>query len=220
MSEKGPLWRRRPVVLTAVWVVVIAALLAGTRFYPTGQEPESSAVVNSDIVADPVVFAQEQYAATVVPTLESNAVELTELLPAIQEDTTAAGEEFGHRNGESPYSFPVRFTGTVVEGSFGEAGIEVEGLDPEVTVGMQTGPAVTGTAVRDAVGGITFEMFRNQIEFAAAATELNNQVKEAVLTVTDFEALQGSVVEVVGAFTYDNPSHIKVTPISIEVIDE
>lgn len=210
-----PVWRNPVLWKILLWVAVAALIVGGTRFYAPGSEPVEDVVGDENVVADPVAFAVEIYAERVVPNITDEAQDLAGLLEAIEADGEAAGAEFGHRNGSSPFSFPVRVTGTVVEGSFGEAGLEVEGTG-DVTVGMQTGPAVTGTAVRDATGLVTFEMFLNQIDFAAVATEFNNQIKEQVLAPTDFEALLGQEVTVIGAFTHDNPAHVKITPISIE----
>ena len=39
----------------------------------------------------------------------------------------------------------------------------------------------------------------------------------AQLAETDFDALEGQQVAVLGAFTYDDPSHITVTAVSVEV---
>lgn len=202
--------RRKRLIIAGCWRLLVAFLVVGTNFVPTGEEPVSAEGL------DPAAFAAEAYEQEVVPFIETNAVDLTELVPLVEADLEAAGEDHGHRNGESPYSFPVRLTGTVVEGPFGEAGIEVDGLDPDVEVGVQTGPAVLGTALRDAVGFITFDQFRNQIEFANVAAALNDITKETVLAETDFDALQGQQVTVLGAFTYDDPAHITVTAVSIE----
>lgn len=214
-TDKRPSWKSPVLWKTVMWVAVIAVIIGGTRFFAPGTEPADDAVGDENVVADPVAFAQEIYEERVVPTITDNAVDLVTLLEAIEAEPEGAGAEHGHRNGDSPFSYPVRVTGTVVEGSFGEAGLEVDGTG-DVTVGVQTGPAVTGTAVRDATGLVTFEMFLNQIDFAAVGTELNNQIKESVLGTTDFAGLLGQEVTVVGAFTNDNPTHVKITPISIE----
>lgn len=214
-APERPFWKSPLLWRTVMWIGVMAVILGGTRFYAPGTEPADEAVGDENVIADPVSYAQEIYEAQVVPNITDNAVDLVTLLDAIDADPEQAGAEHGHRNGDSPFSYPVRVTGTVVEGTFGEAGLEVEGTG-DVTVGVQTGPAITGTAVRDATGLVTFEMFLNQIDFAAVATELNNQVKSTVLAGTDFEALLGSEVTVLGAFTYDDSAHITITPIQIE----
>ena len=210
-----PLWKSPILWKSVMWIAIIAVVIGGTRFYAPGAEPADQAVGDENVVADPAAFAKEIYEPKVVPSITENAVDLATLLEALKADPAAAGEKYGHRNGESPYSYPVKATGAVAEGKFGEVALEVEGTG-DVTVGVQTGPAVTGTSVRDATGLITFEMFLNQIDFATVATELNNQVKATVLTKTDFKALIGKHVTVIGAFTYDSPTHVKITPIMIE----
>lgn len=210
-----PLWKSPILWKSVMWIAIIAVIIGGTRFYAPGTEPKDEGNVDSNVVADPTAFANEIYEPKVVPAITEHAVELPTLIEAIKADAAAAGEKYGHRNGESPYSYPVKVTGTVAEGKFGEVALQVDGMG-DVTVGVQTGPAVTGTSVRDATGLITFEMFLNQIDFATVATELNNQVKATVLTKTDFKALMGKQVTVIGAFTYDDPTHVKITPIRIE----
>ncbi|WP_341359155.1 DUF2291 domain-containing protein [Georgenia sp. M64] len=211
-----PVWRRPSVRRTAFWVVLVGAMFIGTTFVRPGEE----AATAGEAVLDPATYATEIYEPDVVPTIEENATDLTELLPRIEADPEGTGEELGHRNGSSPYSYAVEATGTVVEGPFGQVGLEVEGLESDATVGVQTGPAVIGTALRDAVGFITFDQARNQIEFANIATELNNQVKAAVLTQTDFDSLLGEEITVLGAFTYDDPAHLTITPVEIRTGDE
>jgi len=210
-ETRTPVWRRKPVLLTVFWVLLVGAMIAGTTVVKPGEEP----VAGGDEVLDPAAFAAEVYEPKVVPYIKDNAVDLTELLPKIEADPDGTGEELGNRNGSSPYSYPVKVTGTVVEGEFGEAGLEVPDLGSDATVGVQTGPVVTGTAIRDAVGFITFDQARNQIEFSNIATELNNQVKASVLTKTDFASLLGKQITVVGAFTYDDPAHVTITPVEI-----
>lgn len=214
-ADGHPFWKNRALWTTAVWVAIVAVVVLGTRFYTPGTEPKSEAVADENVVADPVAFAQEIYVEKVVPTITDEAVDLVTLLEAIDEDPDAAGAEFGHRNGDSPYSYPVRVTGIIAEGKFGEAALEVEGMG-DATVGVQTGPAVSGTSVRDATGLVSFDMFLNQIDFAAVATEINNQIKSTVLADTDFEALMGEEVTVIGAITYNDATHIRTTPIKIE----
>ncbi|HHW83272.1 MAG TPA: DUF2291 domain-containing protein [Actinomycetales bacterium] len=216
MSETRPFWRRKVVVTPAIWIVVITAMLLGTKFYAPGTEPADTGVVtNENIVADPAAYAEEHYSTTVVPTIEDNAVDLATLLQMIEENPDAAAAEHGFQNGESPFSYPVRFTGTVTERVFGKILVEVPDVESGITVGVQTGPALTGTAIRDAVGLITFEMFRNQIDFASVATALNEQTKVNVLESLDFDSLVGSEVTVTGAFTDSSPTDVTVTAISI-----
>lgn len=206
-----PIWRRSWFRTGLIWAALIALTLIGTRFYTPGTEPSSVAKAT-----DPTQFAQENYQSKVVPAITSKALNLGELVKAQTADADGTCEKSGHRNGESPCSYPVKFTGTITEGEFGEVGVKVKDVPSSTKVGIQTGPAINGTAVRDASGFITFSMFENQIDFAKVASELNNQIKTEVLAKNKLTEMIGQEVDVVGALTYDNPSHLLVTPISIE----
>ena len=61
-------------------------------------------------------------------------MELTELVPALEKDADAAGEQYGVRQGASPYNFAVRGEGTAkaVDGNIVE--LDVEGVPSDVTV--------------------------------------------------------------------------------------
>ena len=65
--------------------------------------------------------------------------------------------------------------------------MKVKGVPKDVTVSVQIGPALPGTAIRDAGGLFEFSEFVNQVEYADAATALNNQVKAQVLEDLDRE---------------------------------
>jgi predicted lipoprotein len=71
--------------------------------------------------------------------------------------------------------------------------------------------------LRDATGLVDFNDFLNQIEYANAATELNNKVKSDVLAGFDAKGAEGKTVSFVGAFAYgSNPAVIQVTPVELE----
>ena len=81
---------------------------------------------------------------------------------------------------------------------------------------VQIGPAINGTALRDATGQVDFNDFVNQVEYANAATALNTEMKADVLQGLDPQSLVGKKVTVVGATAPLNPEVITVTPVSIE----
>ncbi len=216
-STTKPFWKRPALTWGAVWIVLAVVIVAGTRFYTPGTEPEATgAKGNQDIITDVAAYAAEEFSASVVPSIEEKAQNLPDLIAKIEADPDAAGKEYGSKAGDSPWSFPVTVEGTIGEASFGEVALTVPGMS-QPAVGIQTGPAIKGTAVRDSIGTITFGMFENQTEFARAATELNNQVKATVFSEFDLATMQGSTVKITGAFTYDDPSHILITPVKVEV---
>ena len=122
-------------------------------------------------------------------------------MTALAKDADAAGEQYGNRAGNSPYAFPVTVEGVAGKVKDGTLPVKVKGVPKDVAVSVQVGPALPGTAIRDAVGFIEFGQFVNQVEYADAATALNSQVKAQVLEDLDPASLEGKKVEFLGAFT-------------------
>jgi len=209
--------RRRRSVVSGVLAAGVLAAVAATTTVVAADDPAAAGTGAQSF--DPVEYADERYESEVVATVEDEAVELTDLLPQIIADPEAAGEEHGHRDGvSSPYAYPVTGTGVAgaVDGTL--LPVAVEGLPEGVEVVLQVGPAVNGTALRDATGLIGFDDFLNQIEYADVATELNNKVKEQVLAGFDAAGAAGSTVSFTGAFAYgSNTALLQVTPVSLEV---
>jgi predicted lipoprotein len=197
--------------------VALLAAIAATTTTVSASDPEAAGAGGETF--DAVQYAEEKYAGEVVPTIQENAVPITELLPQIIEDPEAAGEQYGHRSGaSSPYAYPTSGEGVAgaVDGTL--LPLTIEGLPDEVEVMLQIGPAINGTALRDATGLVDFNDFLNQIEYANAATELNNKVKSDVLADFDAAAAEGKTVRFVGAFAFgSNPQVIQITPVELEV---
>jgi predicted lipoprotein len=214
-----PVWKR-PRVIGGVVAVVVLAAIALTTTTVSASDPAAAAAAGGSTF-DAVEYAQEHYDSEVVPTIQENATEITELLPQIIEDPEATGEELGHRSGaSSPYAYAVKGEGVAeaVDGTL--LPLKVEGLPDDVQVMLQIGPAINGTALRDATGLVDFNDFLNQIEYANAATELNNKVKSDVLADFDAKGAKGKTVRFVGAFAYgSNPAVLQVTPVELEATE-
>jgi predicted lipoprotein len=167
---------------------------------------------------DPQAWAAENYPAQ-VEAITGSAVDLAQLLTEVAADPEAAGTRYGHKTGAtSPYTYPVSTSGTAgaVQGTF--LNLQVPDLPPDVTVRVQIGPAITGTAVRDATGTVEFGQFTNQVDYAAAGTALNDRVRTTVLADVDPPALAGRQVSVVGAVSLLTPDSIAITPVEFEVV--
>ena len=214
-----PVWKR-PRVIGGIVVAGLLAAIAATTTTVSASDPGAAAVAGGSTF-DAVEYAGERYAAEVVPTIQEEALDITELLPQIIEDPEAAGEQYGHRPGvSSPYAYATSGEGVAgaVDGTL--LPVTVEGLPDDVQVFIQIGPAINGTALRDATGLVDFNDFLNQIEYANAATELNNKVKTDVLADFDAAAAEGRTVRFVGAFAYgSNPKAIQITPVELEVTE-
>ena len=165
-------------------------------------------------------FSPEAYGAEQFPiikqSVETRAVDAIELSAAIAADKKAAGEKYGVATSIGPV-LPVKFTGVVGERKANYNVVAVEGLPAELTVRVQTGPALNGTDLRDATGQIEFGQFKNQIEYQDAGSAINNEVKKVVLGGIDPTALSGKTVTVIGVFKLVNPKSWIVTPVRLDV---
>lgn len=199
-------------IKAAVAAVIVAVCLFGTTF----MSPEEAEAVLTSGATDPVAYAEENYDSTIAY-VKDNAIDLTGLIADLQADEEGTSEKLGRRDGEAAYTFAVTVTGTVEAGGFGQVNLAVEGMPSGVTVSVQTGPAVMGTALRDVTGETTFDMFQNQIDYAQVGLSLNEPLKTGVLAENDLAGMVGQRITVVGAFAYSDPAHVVITPVSIEV---
>ncbi|WP_433372492.1 DUF2291 family protein [Streptosporangium sp. CA-115845] len=210
----GQVPRRR---IPARWVAaaLAAALLAAIGFSTQYRSAES--VAASGTRFDPAAFGARTYESEVVPAIRERAVELPVLVKAMTTDKRAAERRYGVRQGNGPYNFAVRGTGRAGMAESGLMPVTVPGLPPGTRVSLQVGPAVNGTALRDAAG-IGFRRFRNQAEYAAAATALNNRLWGELLKNLDPARLNGKKISFAGAFNFLTPSVVTITPVSIKEV--
>lgn len=205
---------RAQIAGTVALVALAAAMVANTTFL----DPEAAQASGGEKF-DAATYAAGNYEAEIVPWIEENAVSATDLATAIGEDLDAAGEEFGGRSGATnAWAFPVTFTGVAgeVNPDNGLLPVEVEGMPEDVDLLVQTGPAMSGSALRDVTGEISFGMFTNQIEFQSVGVQLNEMAKQSVLASLDAASLDGQTVTVTGAFSAGNPAAWIVAPIAFE----
>jgi predicted lipoprotein len=198
------------VIGIALVVVVVAAMALDTTYKKAG---ETTATGREAF--DPARYGAETYPKAVAA-IDDAAVPLPKLVTAMREDPDAAGEQYGKRQGTSPYSFSTTAEGVAGKAEGGLMPVRVKGVPEATTVSVQIGPAINGTAIRDAAGFIEFGQFTNQVEYAAAATALNEQVKQQVLAGVDAAALEGKRVAFTGAFSSLTPDVITITPTKLE----
>ena len=206
---------RRKVSARLIGWVLAALVVAAIALDTTYKDPDEAITSGGRPAFDPQKYGEETYPKA-VSTLEENAQPLPDLTAALAKDPDAAGEQYGHRAGNSPYSFPVTAEGVAGKPKDGVLPVKVKGVPKDTTVSVQIGPALPGTAIRDAVGFIEFGQFVNQVEYADAATALNNQVKAQVLKDLNPASLEGKTVQVLGAFTYLAPTVVTITPVKVE----
>jgi len=208
-----PAKRKFPTVaiLWGLAAVVLIALVLDT----TTRSDTAPRTTGGRVAFDPAAYGTKTY-PKVAAEVDKRAVPVTELVPALAKDPDAASQQYGTRQGSSPYNFAVTGEGVAGKPDGGLLPVKVKGL-ADTKVNLQIGPAINGTSLRDVAGFITFNQFVNQVDYADAATALNNQVKAKVLKGLDRAGLKGRHVRFTGAFTYLAPTVITVTPVRLEV---
>ena len=118
----------------------------------------------------------------------------------------------------------VRGTGVVtrvdLESRAGQALVRIDGTSPTVTVAIQVGPVLRGTALRDAASFIHFTDFANQFDFAAVSNALHERVLVSVLGRVDRQALSGQPLSFVGAATVRRQgadTTVEIVPVTLSV---
>ncbi len=203
-------WRKSRVVCVAVILAVLFGIAIGTKVV-ANNDP----LVKGAVKFDPATFAAENF-PIVQSAISDKAVDASSLATAIAADPTTAASKFGVASSGGPV-YSVSFSGLVGDGKSGIYSVSVPGLPADLTVRVQTGPAINGTELRDATGAITFGQFTNQIDFQNAAAALNDMVKTQVLAPINTSVLTGKNIAVIGAFTLVNPKSWLVTPVKLTV---
>ena len=204
--------RSRRLILTGLALVALISMGLGTTF--VGKD-EAKTAASSGL--DPAKFASDKFSSVIAPQIMKQATDIVAVATAIAADPAAAAIKYGKQEGTSAAVFSVTAKGAAGEAnSDGLMPITVSGMPAGVKVYLQMGPAINGTAVRDATGTVHFQQFVNQLDYQSAASELNNQVKAKVLKGVDARALNGKPLTAVGTFQLGNPAAYILTPVKIE----
>lgn len=192
-------------------IVLLLAMFFSTKIVPAG----------SGAAQGPAAFNAADYGKKQFPKqqafIDKNAVDAATLAAAAEKDPTAAEQKYGKTSDGATYVIPVKFTGVVGKiPPDGYTPITVPGLPPGIKVGVQLGPAINGTDLRDVTGDITLNNFQNQIQLQDAGAAINDQLK-AELNSVNAQSLSGKTIQVYGAFTLINPQQWNVTPSRINV---
>lgn len=210
-APKAPASSRRGLYISvALAVAVLAGIALDTKVVHIGSDAD---VRQQAFSADS--YGEKEF-SRIQALVTEKAVEAPTLAEAIAADKDAAATEYG-----TPAStgaiIPVKLTGVAGEARSGVYPLTVEGVPEDITIRVQTGPAINGTELRDVPGDIEFGQFKNQIEYQDAGSGINRVMKATVLDPIDTANLQGKTIEVVGAFRLINPKNWMITPVSVNV---
>ena len=210
-APKAPAPSRRGMLLGVAAIVVLAGAIAfDTTVVPIGSEADVRVQAFS-----PDSYGQEQF-PRVQAFVKEKAVDAATLAPEVLADKDAAAQKYGTASSTGAIMF-VTLTGIAGEARSGVYPLTVEGVPADITVRVQTGPAINGTDLRDAPGDIAFGDFKNQIEYQDAGSGINRAMKAAVLDGIDTASLTGKSVTVTGAFRLINPKNWMITPVEVAV---
>jgi predicted lipoprotein len=210
-APKAPAPSRRGMLLGVAAIVVLAGAIAlDTTVVPIGSEADVRVQAFS-----PDSYGQEQF-PRIQAFVKEKAVDAATLAPEVLADKDAAAQKYGTASSTGAIMF-VTLTGVAGEARSGVYPLTVEGMPEDITVRVQTGPAINGTDLRDTPGDIAFGDFKNQIEYQDAGSGINRVMKATVLDGIDTASLTGKTMTVTGAFRLINPKNWMITPVEVAV---
>ncbi len=181
------------------------------------EQPQGSA---SNKGFDKVAYVDGIWESKVLPTVQQNAVDFSQLYSELKLNQDAASQKYGKKVG-GPYNFLTKFEGKVLSvdtsSRVGIIKVEAQTSNGVAILTVQVGPVVQGTSIRDALGFIVFNDFVNQLQFADVADELNTRALQNALGDTDPTTLVGKTVDITGAFTLDNIDDLVITPVYLTI---
>lgn len=183
---------------------VFAALcvaLTGCKFVKTADQ-EAQAAASA---FDPDRMVAEAWDSKVLPYLMGRAGAFEEVTAMIASDPDAAAQKFGHKEkgGTAPWTYAAAVKGTILaaETKSRAAYVEVDiNSDGKSDLRLAIGPAIRGTALRDSLGFVSFNEFKNQIDWAQYGKSFNTHVNAIVLEKLPRDGLVGKSVDALGAF--------------------
>ena len=188
---------------------------------------------------DPVAYVDGIWESQLIPTFNEGVVELDKILSemepgadgtAAKDDLIAIANHYGLITVGEAHVYMVKGSGKIAsvnaETSQGTAEVQLDGYDGPIKVLLYIGTRIPSddTSVRDAVGFIEFDDFREQTEYGKVNREINTRVLNVVLGDVDRDDLAGKTISFEGAFTIRtfnlidiDVSEINIVPVEIEL---
>lgn len=167
-------------------------------------------------------YVESIWAEDVLAYAQQTAQELADLLGAVQQDFTKAGETLGQLSDDgSRGSFFTTATAQVVStDTDSRAGSITLALQPPLTgweIKLLTGPVILGTTLRDATPTIHFNHFANQIDYAEVGNQLTIRAMSSVRPALE-QLEPGDSIIFVGSFSLSpREKTVHITPLSIQL---
>jgi predicted lipoprotein len=172
---------------------------------------------------DPAKMVDAIWDSKVVPYLSAKAGPLAEVVALARAHPDEAGKKFGFRakEGSEPWTYVVKIDGRILSAETasraGTITVDDKGDGKAVAV-VQIGPVMRGTALRDSLDFVSFNDFKNQIDYAQFGKAFNQRVERTTLSKLPRESLVGRHVAGIGAFTLDSGDSLPlVAPAELEI---
>lgn len=212
------------------WVAGVCALimLSACTVVPIEEAEQAQAAKQFDAVG----YVEANW-EKVTQTVDKNGAELSTVLSAIEADAAGVAtkttlkkvaDQYGLTTVGEAHVFMIKGSGTITavdtSSRTGTATLTVDGYTGPIAVKIYIGKSIPSseTALRDAVGFISFGDFKEQTEYGKAARELNKRAMNEALSGVDTKTLTGKTVSLEGAFsvpTFNKPEQIDVSEIVI-----
>lgn len=166
---------------------------------------------------DAARYVEAVWDAQAAPYWNKHAQPLDQLSARIEQDLDAAGAAEGRRAGDgSPWTFVAQGDGRVVDIKSGARAGTVTVAVGDQRVEVQTGPVVSGAALRDSLPFVTFNDFSNQIAFAEVGGALTKRALRQTRPVAEGLKI-GDRVRFQGVFQVAKAGDpVIVTPVRLE----
>ena len=210
----------KQVVLSLAALVALAAL-ACCKILPTPTEEDKAAAAAAEAF-NPDGMVEEMWTPKVLPYLEGKAGTFQEVSQLATSDAKAAGAKYGNprKQANSPWTYVAKAEGKIVasntQSRAASVDVDVDG-DGKADLRAQIGPAMRGTALRDALDFVDFNSFKNQIDFAQFGKSFNTYANTTVLSKLPREQLDGRTAKLLGAYVPGSGSDLPLmTPAKAE----
>lgn len=214
--------------------LIVAAIYLSFSYGFTVVQVEDIELVQAEAAFDAETFVNEYWESRLLPTVEEEAIELSDLLErftldengfATRESLVPIAEEFGLITDGEAHAYMVQGRGEIVsvdtESRVGTIEIIVDGYDGPTRVLLFIGPGIPSddSSIRDAVGFITFGRFRDQTEYGRVGREINRRVNQDVLESLERDAMhEGQQVEFRGTFMIRTFNLVRVDLNKIRIV--
>lgn len=232
--------KSRKLIITLVGIV--AFLLVGYLIWPYAFTVVPIAEVEQqkiDEAFDPVKYVDSLWESKIIPTINTKAVNLADVLTALQpnaqgiaakDDLIKVATQYGLITVGEAHVYLVKGEAKVVSvdttTSLGVMEIQPVGYDGPIKVLVYLGPRIPSdeTSVRDGVGFINFGDFKEQTEFGKVGSEINKRVINQAYPSVDKDQLVGKTIAFTGAMTIRtfnlvniDLTKITIVPVKVEV---